>query len=239
MDEILATTRWMQPYVIGIVFVLVYLAEHLVPQRKDLQDYRHDLYNLLIGAGNVVVVAVGGYYLQRWLGWIGRQHFGLLHFLPIGKWTAVIAGIFLVDLFMYWWHRLNHVLPLLWYFHRFHHKDEKLNSTSALRFHIGELFFSYIAKALIYPLLGLGVGAVAIHGLLMFPIVLFHHSNVRIPETMDHFFRLIFVSPLMHRIHHSVIQEETDSNYSSLLPYWDKLFGSYRHKPLKPICFGL
>ena len=140
---------------------------------------------------------------------------------------------------MYWWHRINHEWHILWYFHKFHHVDTKLNSTSALRFHTGELLLSYIAKIIAFSILGISLSAVLVHALLFFPIVVFHHSNLKISERWDLFFRRFIVTPRMHRIHHSVIKSETNSNYSSVLPYWDKLFRSYVKQPAKDIEFGI
>ncbi len=145
----------------------------------------------------------------------------------------------MIDIFMYWWHRVNHEWRILWYFHKFHHADTKLNSTSALRFHAGELLLSYVTKIIAFSLLGISLSAILVHSLLFFPIIVFHHSNLKISERWDLFFRRFIVTPLMHRIHHSVIKSETNSNYSSVLPYWDRLFRSYVKKPSKEIVFGV
>jgi sterol desaturase/sphingolipid hydroxylase (fatty acid hydroxylase superfamily) len=114
-----------------------------------------------------------------------------------------------------------------------------LNSTSALRFHSGELLLSYVTKIIAFSLLGISLSAVLVHSLVFFPIIVFHHSNLRISERWDFVFRLFIVTPRMHRIHHSVIKSETNSNYSSVLPYWDRLFKSYVKKPSKEIEFGV
>ena len=140
---------------------------------------------------------------------------------------------------MYWWHRINHEWSFLWYFHKFHHVDTKLNSTTALRFHTGELLLSYVTKIIAFSLLGISLTAVLVHSVLLFPIIVFHHSNLKISERWDLFFRRFIVTPRMHRIHHSVIKSETNSNYSSVLPYWDMLFRSYVKKPSKEIEFGV
>ena len=114
-----------------------------------------------------------------------------------------------------------------------------MNSTSALRFHTGELLLSYVAKIIVFSLLGISVSAILVHSILFFPVILFHHANVKISERWDLFIRKFIVTPRMHRIHHSVIRSETNSNYSSLLPYWDKLFRSYVKRPSKEIKFSI
>ncbi len=236
MNELLIT---IQPYALAVVFLLSYLAEHIIPQRKEFIDYKHDYKNIIIGVFNLLLIAVVGVQFQKALVWLNNQHFGLLQWFDISSAITIVLGVLLIDVFMYWWHRINHEWRFLWYFHRFHHVDTKLNSTTALRFHIGELFLSYVTKIIAFSLLGVSLSAVLVHSLVFFPIVVFHHSNLKISERWDLFFRRFIVTPRMHRIHHSVIKSETNSNYSSILPYWDKLFKSYTKQPAKEIEFGV
>lgn len=239
MDDTVNLLRVFQPYAIAITFAAVYLAEHIIPQRREIIDHRHDILNITVGVFNVGIAAAGGYFLQRWLVYISETHFGLLQLLPLTSWLETAIGFILIDLFMYWWHRANHEVGFLWRFHRFHHKDEKLNSTSAVRFHAVELSLSYVVKFCLFSLLGLNVAAVVLHAIVLFPVIVFHHSNVSISKSVDDAVRLIFVSPRMHRIHHSKEVSETNSNYGSVFPYWDCLFGSYIRFPKKEIEFGV
>lgn len=228
-----------QPYALAAVFVLTYLAEHIIPQRKEIIDYKHDLKNILVGVFNLVLIAVVGMQFQKAIEWLNNKHFGLLQLFNIPSIVAIVIGVLLIDIFMYWWHRINHQWRFLWYFHKFHHVDTKLNSTSALRFHAGELLLSYVTKIIAFSLLGISLSAVLVHSLLFFPIVVFHHSNLKISERWDLLMRKFIVTPRMHRIHHSVIKSETNSNYSSVLPYWDRIFRSYKKRPLEEIKFGI
>ncbi len=236
MNDLILT---IQPYALGGVFVLTYLAEHIIPQRKEIIDHKHDLKNILVGVINLVLIAVVGIKFQNAIEWLNNKHFGILKFFSIPSFITIIIGVLLIDIFMYWWHRINHEWRFLWYFHKFHHMDTKLNSTSALRFHVGELLLSYVSKIIVFSLLGISLSAILVHSLLFFPIIVFHHSNLKISERWDLFFRRFIVSPRMHRIHHSVIKMETNSNYSSVLPYWDMMFRSYVKKPSKDIEFGV
>ena len=233
------TIRTLQPYALVISFVMIYLAEHIIPQKAFSKYGQHDLRNILIGLINLVLAGFGGYYLQQWLQFTNQHNFGLLLFLPNNFWLQTISGFIIVDIIMYWWHRANHVYSFFWQFHRFHHLDEQLNSTSAVRFHALEIVLSYVLRFTLFPMLGVNIAAVFLHGLIVFPIIVFHHSNVRISERWDMRLRHLFVTPFMHRIHHSNIQKETDSNYGSIFPYWDSLFGSYIHAPEKEIEFGI
>jgi sterol desaturase/sphingolipid hydroxylase (fatty acid hydroxylase superfamily) len=228
-----------QPYALTGVFLLTYLAEHLMPQRKEIIDHNHDIKNVLVGVFNLVLIAVVGVQFQKAIEWLNNRHFGLLQLFHIPSVIDIIMGVLLIDIFMYWWHRVNHEWRFLWYFHKFHHVDTKLNSTSALRFHAGELLLSYVTKIVVFSLLGISLSAVLVHSLLFFPIIVFHHSNLKISERWDLFLRRFIVTPRMHRIHHSVIKTETNSNYSSVLPYWDILFRSYVKRPSREIEFGV
>ncbi|OLY94523.1 Fatty acid hydroxylase superfamily protein [Cnuella takakiae] len=239
MNAFADIVRTLQPYAIGISFAAVYIAEHLIPQRRELIDHTHDGKNILVGLLNLAIAGVGGYFLQHWLTYTSSHHFGLLHLLPPIFWLKIASGFILIDILMYWWHRVNHEYRFLWQFHRFHHMDEKMNSTTAVRFHAAEIIFSYVLRFSLFPLLGIDIAAVFLHGIVLFPVILFHHSNVRISERWDKLLRFFFVTPHMHRIHHSRIRKETDSNYGSVFPYWDPLFGSYTHKPEKDIEFGV
>ncbi len=228
-----------QPFAIAGVFLLTYIAEHIIPQRKELIDHKHDLKNIAVGVFNLIVIAFAGFQFQKAIEWLNNNQMGLLQLIKLSSAVAIIAGVLLIDIFMYWWHRINHEWRFLWYFHKFHHIDTKLNSTSALRFHTGELLLSYVAKIIIFSLLGIGLSAILVHSILFFPIIVFHHSNLKISEHWDLLIRRFIVTPRMHRIHHSVIKSETNSNYSSVLPYWDKLFRSYIKRSQKEIEFGI
>ena len=227
------------PYTLGIVFLLIYLSEHIFPQRKDLIDHKHDAINILVGLLNLVLVFTGGYYFQQFIEFTNARHFGILQLLQMPFFIELIAGVLFIDCFLYWWHRINHLVPFFWYFHKFHHKDEKMNSTTAVRFHTGELILSYVVKIILFPLLGVSLGSVLLHAFILFPVILFHHSNIKISMEKDLFLRKFFVTPQMHRLHHSVIKFDTDSNYSSILPYWDMIFKTYHKKTDKPVKFGI
>ena len=227
------------PYTLGIVFLLIYVSEHIFPQRKDLIDHKHDAINILVGLVNLVLVFTGGYYFQQFIEFTNARHFGILQLLQMPFFIELFAGVLFIDCFLYWWHRINHLVPFFWYFHKFHHKDEKMNSTTAVRFHTGELILSYVVKIILFPLLGVSLGSVLLHAFILFPVILFHHSNIKISMEKDLFLRKFFVTPQMHRLHHSVIKFDTDSNYSSILPYWDMIFKTYHKKTDKPVKFGI
>ena len=155
-------------------------------------------------------------------------------------WERGLAAIVLFDLWMYLWHRANHRISFLWRFHRTHHSDTEMDSTSALRFHFGEIIFSSILRLLVIPLIGISYAELLTYEIILQPIIIFHHSNVALPEKLDRILRAVLVTPNMHRVHHSQIQNETDSNYSSIFSWWDRLAGTFkRREDTKTIVFGL
>ena len=237
--SVIYTLQIIQPFAVGFVFVLTYLAEHVIPQRRELIDHKHDVKNITLGILNTSFVFVVGYFFQQFIQYCNLQHFGLLQWLPVNRWVQLIGSFILIDCYLYWWHRSNHVLPFLWFFHKYHHADAKMNSTTAVRFHTGELCLSFIVKWLLFPLLGISAMGVLLHGMVLLPVIILHHSNVKISERLDVIVRHFIVSPRMHRIHHSIIKSETNSNYSSIFPFWDKLFKTYIKAPQKPVEFGI
>jgi len=228
-----------QPYTFAIVFLMIYAAEHVFPQRKDLIDTKHDLRNILIGLINLAVVFFFGIYFQKIIAWAAAKNIGLFHFLQLKGIAAIILQFLVIDIIMYWWHRFNHTIPFFWQFHKFHHVDTKLNATTALRFHAVELMLSFLFRLLFFVVMGIGSAAIIIYGIFYLPIIIFHHSNLRISEKADNLLRTVLVTPGMHRIHHSVLPFETRSNYSSLLPWWDLVFKTNRKKPVQEIRFGI
>ena len=141
---------------------------------------------------------------------------------------------------MYLWHRANHRILFLWRFHRMHHSDPQMDVTTALRFHTGELVFSSLLRFAVVPLLGMNLWQLIFYEILLLPIIQFHHSNVNLPESWDRCLRTIIVTPNIHRVHHSRWQPETDSNYSSIFSFWDRVFGSFRlRKDSHTIQYGL
>jgi sterol desaturase/sphingolipid hydroxylase (fatty acid hydroxylase superfamily) len=141
---------------------------------------------------------------------------------------------------MYLWHRANHAIPFLWRFHRMHHSDPAVDVTTALRFHVGEITLSSTLRLAVIPLLGLRLGEVILYETLLLPVIAFHHSNVALPEKWDRRLRAVIVSPNMHRVHHSDWQPETDSNFSSIFSWWDRLGRSFRLRPdIRALRYGL
>jgi sterol desaturase/sphingolipid hydroxylase (fatty acid hydroxylase superfamily) len=156
---------------------------------------------------------------------------GLLHQAPLPFFIRVIIGILALDLIIYGQHVLFHSIPLLWRLHMMHHADLDIDVTTGLRFHPVEIILSMGLKLLAILLVGPPVLAVILFEILLNATSMFNHGNIRMPAGLDRLLRLFVVTPDMHRIHHSVIIVETNSNFGFNLPWWDRLFGTYRVQP--------
>ena len=219
-----------KPIAAAVVLAVMWLLEGLIPMFEGRRGRaRHDASNVVLGVFNALVASLifAGATLVA-TEWARANSFGVLHWFGVeGAW-AFALGFLLFDCWQYLWHRLNHRVPFLWRFHAVHHADRELGASSGLRFHTGEIVLSSIARLAVLPLLGMTVGQVLVYEAVLLPVILFHHGNVGVPAGADRWLRWLIVTPWMHWVHHSDYQPETDSNYSSVFSFWDRLFGSFR-----------
>ncbi len=145
----------------------------------------------------------------------------------------LVVTVVVMDFCIYWQHRLFHMIPILWRFHKVHHADREVDVTTGVRFHPLEMLMSAFIKASIILMLGAPLWTVIIFETLLNVSALFTHANIRINTKCDRILRWLIVTPDMHRIHHSVIPVETNSNYGFFLSIWDRVFGSYTQDPDK------
>ncbi|MBY0564881.1 MAG: sterol desaturase family protein [Hyphomonadaceae bacterium] len=149
-------------------------------------------------------------------------------------WLNLALDLLVLDLWTYAWHRANHEWPLLWRFHRVHHLDAFLDTTSAVRFHPGEVLISALARAPLIIVADIQMASILLFDALVTASALFHHSNVRLPHAFEAALRGAIVTPSHHWVHHHAVRADTDSCYGALLTVWDRLFGSWSHTPRTP-----
>ncbi len=171
------------------------------------------------------ILAVGLAMMAEARGW------GLFNVLDLPLWLAVLLSILLLDLAIYLQHVLFHAVPGLWRLHRMHHADLEFDVTTGLRFHPVEIVLSMVIKLAVVAALGAPAVAVLLFEVLLNATALFNHANIRLPGGLDRVLRWVVVTPDMHRVHHSVIPAETNSNFGFNLPWWDRLLGTYRAQP--------
>ena len=141
-------------------------------------------------------------------------------------WFGLVLDILVLDLAIYWWHRLNHEIQFLWRFHEIHHMDERLDTTSAVRFHVGEVILSAAVRVIPILALGIPMSSVLAFELLVLLSAIFHHSNIALPERVERALSRIIITPSIHWVHHHAIRSDTDSNYGTILSIWDPIFGT-------------
>lgn len=217
------------------VLALMLWVQWRFPLRGDGRWARRQAVNLgLVVIGTVLarlalpVLAVG------WAIEVSERGWGLLPALGLTGWTGVLLAVPLLDLAIYWQHRLFHRIPWLWRLHRVHHSDLAFDVTTGVRFHPLELLASLLIKLAVIAALGAPAAAVVVFELLLSVGALLTHADFALPGSLDRRLRWLLVTPSMHRIHHSPRQIETDSNYGFHLSVWDRLFRSYRAAPLEP-----
>ena len=179
------------------------------------------------------IIAVGAAIWAHGNGW------GILNLIALPNWAAIIVAVIILDMMIYWQHVAFHKIPVLWRLHKIHHADRDLDASSGLRFHPVEIVISMAYKMVIVIGLGAPVIAVIIFEILLNACAIFNHANVRLPKWVERPLRQIMVTPALHRIHHSVIERETNSNYGFSVIWWDKIFRSYTDKPDGDLTLGL
>ncbi len=234
--------RWIA---LAVLFTLL-MWESLAPffgffLRKTKRRLVHGLTNIVMAVINTLLIVA--LFLAAWT-WAsslaGDNGWGLLNWIDGPIWFSALIAILLFDLFTYWFHRFSHRVPFLWRFHRVHHSDPQMDVTTANRFHFGEIIISSVLRIGAILVIGAEMWHLALYEAIMFPVVQFHHANIALPPRLDRFLRLFIATPAMHKVHHSRLQPETDSNYTSLLSIWDRIFRSFRtRKDLHAIELGL
>jgi sterol desaturase/sphingolipid hydroxylase (fatty acid hydroxylase superfamily) len=235
VDQLLA---W-KGAVVAAWFALLFVAERwrpaVVPHLAE-PPWRRLVRNAVLWGVNallspLVVVPVSAYAAAHALPWRPLWWGG-----PGG----LVADLLLLDFLIYWWHRANHVVPLLWRFHAVHHYDRFLDTTSAVRFHFGEVLLSAAARAAVIVLLAIPLSSVLAFEALVLIAALFHHSNLRLPAALERALSRLVVTPSIHWVHHHRVRADTDSNYSAILSVWDPLFASRSpHRRMPDMAIGV
>ncbi len=206
--------------------LLLFIAEQLLPasprpegRKSGFPRWGRNLslwgLNSLLSPAIVLPITVFG--VSHGLGWRPDWLTG---------WSGLIADILLLDFWIYWWHRANHKVPLLWRFHRIHHLDQWLDTTSAVRFHFGEVLLSALVRAVVILCFGIPLMSVIAFETLVLLMAGFQHSNLRLSVRLESALSKVLITPSIHWVHHHVLRQDTDSNYGTILSYWDRLFGS-------------
>jgi sterol desaturase/sphingolipid hydroxylase (fatty acid hydroxylase superfamily) len=188
--------------------------------------------NLGVVAVDIVLVRILLPTSAVGLAFLAEAHgFGLFNMIALPAWASIAAAVIILDLAIYFQHVLFHAVPALWRLHRMHHADLEFDVSTGVRFHPIEILLSALIKLGVVAGIGASPLAVLIFEVLLNATTMFNHGNVRMPCGLDRALRWLVVTPDMHRVHHSILPPETNSNFGFNLPWWDYLFGTYRAQP--------
>jgi sterol desaturase/sphingolipid hydroxylase (fatty acid hydroxylase superfamily) len=217
----------------AVIFAVMASWEFAASRRERVQSRgKRWFLNLVLSALSMLTVrilfptaAVGIALVAEQRGW------GLFNQVELPRLLAIILSVVLLDLAIYAQHAVFHFVPVLWRLHRVHHSDRDFDLTTGIRFHPIEIVLSIVIKFSVVIALGAPPVAVLIFAIVLNATSMFNHGNVRIPRSIDRWLRWAVVTPDMHRVHHSVETDETNSNFGFNLPWWDRAFGTYRAQP--------
>lgn len=219
--------------VFATVLAGLVLAEVIRPRRaRVLPRLRRWPHNLgLVAAGSVLMRVVAPAGAASMAVAAERRGWGLLRYIDVPAPVAWAATVVVLDLAIYAQHVAMHKVPVLWRLHRVHHADVDVDVTTGVRFHPIEYLGSLGLKVVLVAAMGAPVGAVILFEVLLNATSMFNHANLRLSPRADRLVRLLLVTPDMHRVHHSVERQEADHNYGFNVPWWDRLFGTYKAQP--------
>ena len=215
------------------IFALVAAAELIAPRRTPAHPRRARW------PGNLGIVVLNSVVVRLLLPFTAvalaaraaNTGWGLLNAVALPDWLEILIAVIVLDFVIYLQHVVFHAVPVLWRMHRMHHADLDYDVTTGARFHPIEIVLSAIIKLGAVAALGPAPAAVLVFEILLNGTAMFNHGNVRLPARVDRVLRWLLVTPDMHRVHHSVVPRETNSNFGFNLPWWDRLFGTYRAQP--------
>ena len=227
--------------ILGLLVIALFVLETVIPFKSSILSrwvhIRRNVVVSLISQGAALALTV--VLIMPAFRWVEGGGVGLQAWLP---WPGLIGPVFVFlafDFWIYWWHRLNHRFSLLWKFHRMHHSDPLLDFSSAFRFHPGEIIISTGLNALVIIALGMTLRQFLAYKIFFHAVVLFHHSNIAVPQRLDRWLMAVVVTPAMHRLHHSTDWAESNSNFASLFSFWDRLSQTFRKREFLDIEYGL
>jgi sterol desaturase/sphingolipid hydroxylase (fatty acid hydroxylase superfamily) len=217
---------WKGIPILAGLFIFLFLVENKFELRKRVQQKKkRAMINSLVSIPSFVLLR---FLLIPVMVWLALQnetlHMGLNYLYELPIWLEAFIAFLIIDFTNYLWHILNHALPVLWRFHIVHHTDLDLDVTTATRFHYGELIGSVFFRGAFVFLSGAGPMLVLIYEIAFEAANQFHHSNLRLPVKVERIINAIFVTPRMHGIHHSIVKNETESNYAVIFSFWDRIF---------------
>ena len=225
--------------VVGLI-ILFFMLETAVRRPVDVKGKMSHLFHSFLF--QVIAIAMGS--LLAWMvvatfDFIEEHQVGLFNWVPVPFGFKVVAGVFLIDFADYWFHRFDHKIPVLWRFHRVHHSDTAMDASTAIRTFPTELIYFTVGELVIAVIFGLDIISMNIFLFILLPVLFIQHTDIAYSEKVDKALGWLLMMPNYHKVHHEQDQVYTDSNYGTLFIIWDRLFGTFRVKPVGEINYGL
>ena len=228
-------------YIIIVLIVIFYSLEQLLNTQFQFKKRpQHLIHNILFLGVFYLLNLLWAIVIVFSIEWLNNHQIGLFYLFDIPLWLKLVLGVMLFDFVTYWFHRMSHLTPVLWRFHRVHHSDTTMDASTFFRGHPIETFLWFGTSNIIAAgIFGLDLIALGLYFLVSTPFFFLEHSNIKFPVWLDKTFGLIFTTPNIHKVHHEQDQFYTDSNFSDIFILWDRLFGTFKYKPPEQINFGL
>lgn len=242
MNDKPRTPAWLAAVAGAVAFAAILWAEHRDSLRKPTEPKgRRVVRNLAVAGVSAIAIQLAEQPIIRPLTeLVDRRKLGMVKRLALPELVEVLLAIVLLDYTLYWWHLIEHRVPALWRFHRVHHADLDLDASTALRFHFGELMASIPWRTAQVVVIGVSPRSYSLWQRALLASITFHHSNIRLPISVERWLSRIIVTPRLHGIHHSIVPSETNSNWSSGLMVWDYLHHTdLLNVPQRDIAIGI
>lgn len=226
--------------IIGLIVLFYSLEQLLNTQFQFKKRPQHLFHNILFFGVFCLLNLVWAIVIVFSVEWLNNNQIGLFYLFDLPLWLKLVLGVMLFDFVTYWFHRISHLTPVLWRFHRVHHSDTSMDASTFFRGHPVETFLWFGTSNIIAAgIFGLDLIALGLYFIVSTPFFFLEHSNIKFPVWLDKTFGLIFTTPNIHKVHHEQDQFYTDSNFSDIFILWDRLFGTFKYKPPEQINLGL
>lgn len=226
--------------IIGLIALFFTLEQIMGSPFNFKKRAHHLLQNVLF---QIVLIGINIFFVTFQvfsIDWLNNNGVGLLYLFELPIWAKLIVSVAFYDITAYWIHRATHKIPLLWRFHRVHHSDTTMDSSTVFRFHPIELTMVFgLGNIVTAAVFGTDVFSMALYYFILYIFFFFEHANLNYPKWLNSTFGLFFVMPDHHRVHHQQDQFYTDSNYADIFILWDRIFGTFKTMPLEKMKFGL
>ncbi|HUQ66905.1 MAG TPA: sterol desaturase family protein [Flavitalea sp.] len=240
MEKFIDILNRIPPYVVIIYLAIFLTLEHFWPHAMNRNG---QIKHLLNNAGLLVIATVinvlVSVVLIEWIQYVDKQKYGLMNVFDISMTLKAFAGVIILDFGSYFVHRFLHRSKILWRFHRVHHIEIEMDSSTSFKFHPLEAIITFPALVAVIGLMGISFPAIVLYNAIILPVFFILHSNLKYPRWLESIFSPIFATPAFHRVHHSDEQKFTDSNYGDIFCLWDRVFGTYQKVEPGEIQYGL